>query len=186
MRIPAILAVVLFASTLAVAETPEWALAKGEHVGGFFRLGLWGTPAAKLEYNAPAGGTTSVNEGSIIRVLAGWSVAPGVALHVTLLDLLLPEDEGMMAFAWGPGATVYGPANTFATATVGFSPASVDGTGHPSGWRWTLGVGKEFQIWPNAGMGAMLTWDCGSWEDFDSKEEWTLGGPGFQFTWTVN
>jgi hypothetical protein len=182
---PLILALLL--ATSAFSEW-DWATKTGTHEGAFFRFGFWGTPAASSETKLPSGSKVDLdNAASMARIQLGWSVMPRLALHVDLLDILVPESDGIQAFTWGPGFTAYSPkGNFFATATYGYSIASVDGDKNGTGSRLYIGLGKEFQVSECNGIGIMATWEHGSWEDKDTHQTWKESGPGFQFTWTYN
>ena len=182
-----VVALTLFVAGSAFSGT-DWITETGAHEGGFVRLGLWGVPGASSETTFPSGRKVSLDDvGSMARLQVGWSVVPRVALHINLLDVLVPLDNGINAFTWGPGITAYAPVgNFFVTAVYGYSIVQMDGDKSGTGSLWYIGLGKEFQLSKCNGLGLMATWEHGSWEDKDSHQTWKESGPGLQFTWTYN
>jgi len=166
----------------------DWLTKTGDHEGGFLRVGLWGTPSASASTTLSSGQKVDLDGvASIARVQIGWSVIPRVALHVDLIDFLVPADSGIQAFSWGPGITVYSPQwNLFATGVFGYSLLNADGDKSAKGTRWYIGIGKEFLLNRCNGLGVMATWERGSWKDSENHQKWNESGPGFQVTRTYN
>jgi hypothetical protein len=179
----------LFLASMAFAQEENWVNRTGSHEGGFFRVGFPGIhPISSGETELPTGQKIQDN-GSlfpIVRLQWGWSVMPRLALHASILDYVVNPDDDKTTMCWGPGLTWYTPKwNVFLTGTYGFSLIQISGTSN-TGTRWWLGVGKEFQVSECNGLGLMLVWDHGSWEDSDLHEKWNMNGVGLQLTWTYN
>lgn len=180
---------VLFASTPIFAQESRF-LRSGGHEGWFLRVAYLNVPTASLEHSFE-GKTKELDAGVPFRLWIGHSIAPRWIVHASILDIMgqfSEDEESASAMNWGLGVTKYmGFANTFLSGLVGFSPlVPPQGIGTLGGYRWTLAAGKEFQVSENNGLGAMLTFDHGSWEDPDTNESWTLNAPGLQLVWTFN
>lgn len=183
-----LVAALLFTASSGLAE--NWFTRSGEHESFFFRLAYANVPSKSLDHSGPARSETMWS-GVPMRLWAGWSVAPRWIVHVALLDPMVEwtdSDEKYQAMLFGAGMTRYfDRSNVFLSGQFGFAPlVPPSGVGTKGGLRWTLALGKEIQISKNNGIGAMLTYDGGHWEDPDTGDEWSLLAPGIQLVWTVN
>jgi len=123
--------------------------------------------------------------------LAWHTVAPRWIVHASVVDVMAQftdSDESVSAMNWGIGVTKYmQTGNTFLSGLVGFAPlVPLTGFGTLGGYRWTLAAGKEIHVSENNGLGAMLTFDGGTWKIPDTDETWSLNAPGVQLVWTFN
>lgn len=154
------------------------------------RVAYASIPTPSLEHSAE-GQTDGLWAGVPMRLWIGYSVAPRWIIHVSILDVMVQlteSDDNASAMMWGLGATRYfQQGNLFLSGQIGFSPlVPPSGSGTKGGYRWTVAAGKEIQVSENNGIGAMLTYDGGSWKDPDTDESWSLGAPGLQLVWTFN
>lgn len=183
------LAILLLAPTPLLAEESLF-LRSGEHQGWFLRVCYGNIPTSSLEYGNE-GQTREMTAGVPFRIWIGHSVAPRWIVHASVIDVMAQftdADESASAMSWGLGVTKYtNTANIFLSGSIGFSPlVPPSGSGTLGGYRWTLAAGKEIQLSANNGLGAMLTFDGGSWKDPDTDESWSLAAPGVQLVWTFN
>lgn len=173
---------------IAPGTFPDWITRTGQHEGFYSRLALGAFPFGSATSQVLDGPERRVDHAaSLARVEIGWSVLPRWALHATVIDWVVPADSGRFKMLkWGGGITLYGPANVFGTFSGGVGRLWMEGYRRPLGSYAQLGIGKEFQVSENNGLGLMATWDWSSWSMNSDSLTFRHKGPGLQLTWTWN